>query len=129
MSIRPFENANRTSAHGRVCGITKGRFADAKREEQWLPVGPLWSNPAGRLGSRAALRGFDQATVELPSKLAGSTVDIRENPDPTLCGNSFGPLASPKADNATTEAPDPAAAQAAHAAITARPLVFTDPTR
>jgi len=34
----------------------------------------------------AASRGFDQSTVELPFKLAGSTADIRENPDPTQTG-------------------------------------------
>jgi hypothetical protein len=36
-------------------------------------------------GSQAATRGFERLTVELPFKLAGSTADVRESPDPTLC--------------------------------------------
>lgn len=37
----------------------------------------------GGTGSWAASRGFDHSAVELPLELAGSTADIRENPDPT----------------------------------------------
>jgi hypothetical protein len=33
--------------------------------------------------SWAAPRGFERATVELPFRLAGSTADVRESPDPT----------------------------------------------
>ena len=39
-----------SSAPGRVCEITNGRFVEAKQEKRWLSVWPLWSNPAGRLG-------------------------------------------------------------------------------
>lgn len=47
----------------------------------------------------AASRAFDQSTVELPFKLAGSTAGIRENPDPTRCRPSPTSNPSRKADS------------------------------
>ena len=47
---RVVELRSLSSAPGRVCEITNGRFVEAKQEKRWLAVRPLWSNPAGRLG-------------------------------------------------------------------------------
>jgi hypothetical protein len=60
--------ADRRTGIGRVCEITNGGFVEAKQENRWLAVRPLWSNPAGRYGSATSvdsrgLQPFDQSML------------------------------------------------------------------
>lgn len=52
LESRPTRKAN----PGRVCETTNSRFVEAKQEERWFAVRPLWSNPADRIGSIATTR-------------------------------------------------------------------------
>jgi hypothetical protein len=63
-----------------VCEITNGRFVEAKQEESWLAVGPLWSNLAGRSGSASDIGSSNLSARKLTPKLSGRTADIRGRP-------------------------------------------------
>jgi hypothetical protein len=61
-----------------VCEITNGRFVEAKQEKSWLAVGPLWSNPAGRLGRQHQYVPFGCSRSAANSSL--SSFGMRERP-------------------------------------------------
>ena len=56
MSFRPPGSRLSPVAVGRVCEITNARFVEAKREKPRQSVGQLWSNLAGRFGSKRLAR-------------------------------------------------------------------------
>lgn len=66
-------------------GTSKRRASAVQSTRSTLAHPPLAALGVMQLQRRvgAASRAFDQSTVELPFKLAGSTAGIRENPDPT----------------------------------------------
>jgi hypothetical protein len=65
-------------------GTSKRRASAVQSTRSTLAHAPLAALGLMQLQRRvgAASRAFDQSTVELPFKLAGSTAGIRENPDP-----------------------------------------------
>ncbi len=68
-------------------GTSKRRASAVQSTRSTLARAPLAALGVMQLQRRvgAASRAFDQSTVELQFKLAGSTAGIRENPDPTHC--------------------------------------------
>lgn len=70
------------AACGRVCD-PNGSFAEAKQENRWLAVRPLWSELAGRFGSVPAIQAPELVARSLPVELGCHKADVRLKRIPT----------------------------------------------